>query len=81
MRRRGATRWGAWLVVVLVLAAPAIGLAAGEAALRISQGNDLTTGDPHQTVTVTDYNVLWHVYKALARRDQSGEFVPWLASS
>ena len=80
MRRRGGMWVRVWLAAALALAAPAIGLAAGEATLRISQGNDLTTGDPHQTVTVTDYNVLWHVYEALARRDQSGEFVPWLAS-
>ena len=54
---------------------------AQEPVVRISQGNDLATGDPHQTVTVTDYNVLWHIYDALTRRDPAGEFAPWLATS
>lgn len=70
------------VVVVAILAgAPAPGLPAQGPVLRIAQGNDLATADPHQTVTVTDYNVLWHVYDALVRRDQSGELIPWLAAS
>ena len=49
---------------------------AQEPVVRISQGNDLATGDPHQTVTVTDYNVLWHIYDALTRRDALEELKP-----
>ncbi len=68
-------------LLALALAVPTAGEPAQEPIVRISQGNDLATTDPHQTVTVTDYNVLWHIYDGLVRRDQAGDFVPWLATS
>ncbi|MBI2001615.1 MAG: F0F1 ATP synthase subunit delta [candidate division NC10 bacterium] len=69
------------LLLAVVFGQSAPGEPAQEPVVRISQGNDLATGDPHQTVTVTDYNVLWHIYDALVRRDPAGEFAPWLATS
>lgn len=77
MRRR---RMLILAVLVALLWIPRPGETVQEPVVRIAQGNDLTTTDPHQTVTVTDYNILWHIYDALARRDQAGEFVPWLAT-
>lgn len=71
-------------IVLLLIVSLAVGSWVSPAAaqtVRIAQGNPLTTTDPHRTVTVTDYNVLWHIYEALVWRTREAEFVPWLAES
>jgi peptide/nickel transport system substrate-binding protein len=47
----------------------------------ISQGNDAATLDPHQTTTMSDYNVINHVCDGLVRRDLDMKIIPDLAES